>query len=197
MWPPDAVLDRLAGLERPAIDGLRWTSRDQWHVTLRFLGPADVAAVGAALAGLNAAPATARIGPAVGRFGHRILHVPVTGVERVASAVTTATSQLGLPPEDRPFAGHVTLARVSKGARVDLRRLAGGAVAASWAVAEICLVQSRLSSTGSRYEVLERFRLLGGNVAQKEAQSGDHRIGAVHNVAPGESDDVPPAGSQE
>ena len=157
--PPDAVLDRVAGLDRPAIDGVRWTTRDQWHVTLRFLGSADVDTVRSALAGVGAAPVTARLGPAVGRFGHRILHVPVTGLEQVASAVIAATSQLGRPPDDRPYAGHLTLARVAKGARVDLRRLAGAAVAASWEVTDFCLVQSRLSSAGSRYEVLERFRL--------------------------------------
>ena len=37
VWPPDDVLDRLAVLPRPEVDGLRWTDQDHWHVTLRFL----------------------------------------------------------------------------------------------------------------------------------------------------------------
>ena len=36
--PPAAVLDQIAELTRPEIEGLRWTTRDQWHATLRFLG---------------------------------------------------------------------------------------------------------------------------------------------------------------
>ncbi|HUR22235.1 MAG TPA: RNA 2',3'-cyclic phosphodiesterase [Acidimicrobiales bacterium] len=158
VWPPDTVLERVAALERPVIEGVRWTTRDKWHVTLRFFGPADVETVRSALAGVDAAPAIARLGPAVGRFGNRILHVPVSGLERVASAVIAATSDIGRPPDDRPFAGHLTLARVAKGARVDLRLFAGAAVAGSWDVTDVCLVQSHLSPAGSRYEVLDRFR---------------------------------------
>ena len=74
VWPPDDVLDRVAALERPDVAGLRWTTRHQWHVTLRFLGPVDdVGAVVDALAGSEAPAATVTVGPAVGRFGHRVL----------------------------------------------------------------------------------------------------------------------------
>ena len=73
-----------------------------------------------------------------------------------------ATAHLGRPPDDRPYAGHLTLARVAKRARTDLRPLTGALVAARWTVDRICLVESHLSSTGARYEVLERFPLAGG-----------------------------------
>ena len=39
--PPDEVLDLIADLPRRAQAGLRWTTRDQWHVTLRFLGEVE------------------------------------------------------------------------------------------------------------------------------------------------------------
>ena len=160
VWPPAAVLDVLAGLERPSLDGLRWTGRDQWHVTLRFLGRVEAVeeAVGA-LTALDAVPAEARVGPTVGRFGQRVLHVPVHGLDSVAGAVIAATTDVGEPPEDRTFAGHLTLARVARGARVDLRRLTGRPVAGSWTVDEVCLVESHLSSKGARYEVVGRFPL--------------------------------------
>ena len=56
-----------------------------------------------------------------------------------------------------PFAGHLTLARVAKGARVDLARLAGEAVSGRWTVGEVCLVESHLSPAGARYEVVGSF----------------------------------------
>jgi 2'-5' RNA ligase len=160
VWPPDEVLDLLAALDRPEIHGLRWTRRDQWHVTLRFLGPVpDAAPVAEALSGLDLPSSAAVLGPAVDRFGRRILHVPVAGLEAVAAGVVGATERLGQPPDDRPFHGHITLARVADRARVDLQPLTGRAVHAKWRVGTICLVESRLSPAGARYEVLDRFPL--------------------------------------
>jgi 2'-5' RNA ligase len=161
VWPPDEVLDLVAGLPRPGIDGLRWTGRDQWHVTLRFLGPvADVAPAADALAALEGVgPLTAVLGPAVERFDQRVLHMPVGGLEPVAVAVAGATGHLGKPPDAGPFHGHLTLARVAKHAKVDLRRLVGAPMEARWPVDAVCLVESHLSPAGARYEVLDRFPL--------------------------------------
>ena len=110
------------------------------------------------------APAHAVVGPEVGRFGQRVLQVPVAGLDDVATAVVAATSDLGQPPEDRPFHGHLTLARAQprrhgRSVRVDLRPLAGALVAGEWPVDAVCLVESRLHPHGARYEVLEKFRL--------------------------------------
>jgi len=161
VWPPEDVLHALAGLARPEIPGLRWTGREQWHVTLRFLGAVDdPAPVVDALAEVGRlAPIGAVLGPSVGRFGHRVLHVPVAGLDELAGQVVAGTAGLGRPPEDRAFSGHLTLARVAKCARVDLRPLAGEAVVGRWTVDDVCLVESRLSPTGARYEVLERVPL--------------------------------------
>ena len=41
MWPPPEVVARLAALARPTVEGVRWTTPEQWHVTLRFLGWVD------------------------------------------------------------------------------------------------------------------------------------------------------------
>ena len=162
VWPPEDVLDAVAALHRPEVPGLRWTAPEQWHVTLRFLGRVEkVDEAVEALETVRAAPAAAVAGPEVGRFGRRVLHVPVTGLDEVAAAVVSATAGVGEPPEDRPFAGHLTLARVARGARVDLRALAGQPVAGRWPVAEICLVESHLSPKGARYEVVTRFPLAG------------------------------------
>ncbi|HVF13953.1 MAG TPA: RNA 2',3'-cyclic phosphodiesterase [Acidimicrobiales bacterium] len=163
VWPPGPVLDVVAGLRRAEVPGLRWTGRHQWHVTLRFLGTVgDIGPVVEALRPVaegEAGRVEAVLGPAVGRFGNRVLHVPVGGVEELAGRVEDATRGLGEPPEDRLFTGHLTLARVAKGARLDLAELAGEAVSEHWTVRELCLVESHLSPSGARYEVLERFPL--------------------------------------
>ena len=159
--PPDGILDRVAQLNRLAVKGLRWTGREQWHVTLRFLGQVnDVEPVVGALATLSTSPAvSAVIGPAVGRFDQRVLHVPVAGLRALAADVVRATAHLGRPADDRPFVGHLTLARVSKGAKVDLRALTGAAVSGSWTVEQVCLFESKLSPSGARYEVRETIAL--------------------------------------
>ena len=163
VWPPEEILERVAAVPRPDVEGLRWTQPHQWHVTLRFLGRVDeVDDAVASLSGMGAAePAEAELGPQVGHFGRRVLHVPVSGLDRLAGRVAAATAEVGEPPEDRPFAGHLTLARTSKSARVDLRRLAGGAIDGGWAVAELCLMESRVSAAGARYEEVRRFALTG------------------------------------
>ena len=155
------MVQALAALPRPAVAGLRWTSPDQWHVTLRFLGEADPAAAGGAFARIGpVGGAAAVVGPATGRFGGRVLHAPVQGLEGLAAATVAATAGVGVPPPERPFVGHVTLARSRHPRGVDLRSLAGAPVAGRWVVRELTLVASRSGGpAGSRYEVIETLPL--------------------------------------
>jgi RNA 2',3'-cyclic 3'-phosphodiesterase len=158
VWPPPEVVATLAALPRPEVDGVRWTTADQWHVTLRFLGTVDdAAAVEGALTSVRAPATRAVMGPAVIRLSRHVLCVPVAGLEQVAAGVTSATTHLGHPPEDRPFKGHLTLARGRPGAHA--RPPAGAALAAEWNVGEVCLVESRLHPHGARYQVRARFSL--------------------------------------
>ncbi|HET7489048.1 MAG TPA: RNA 2',3'-cyclic phosphodiesterase [Acidimicrobiales bacterium] len=160
VWPPAgaaaAITAALAGA--PAPDRrLRWVPAERWHVTLRFFGEADPDEAAGALAAVGAPAAEATLGPATGRFGRRVLHVPVAGLEGLASAVVAATAGVGRPPEERPFAGHLTLARARDRRGVDLSPWCGLAVAASWPVGEVTLVASR----GGAYEVVGRRPLPG------------------------------------
>jgi 2'-5' RNA ligase len=158
VWPPAEIVEQVAALPRPDVRGLRWTPSHHWHVTLRFLGSVESAEpVEAALSTVRCGPLDVTVGPAVGRFGHRILHVPVTGLEALAEAVVAATRHLGEPPEERVFTGHLTLARAERRARTDLRPVTGTPIAGSWTVGEMTLVESR----GGRYEVLASFPLGG------------------------------------
>ncbi|HSH60543.1 MAG TPA: RNA 2',3'-cyclic phosphodiesterase [Acidimicrobiales bacterium] len=161
VWPSPEIIERLNGLERPDVDGLRWTTADQWHVTLRFLGDADDVAAKDAFGWISAGgPTTAELGPVTGRFGRRVLHVPVAGLEELAAAAVAATAGVGKAPDSRPFSGHVTLGRARDRRGVDLRPVAGVAVAGRWDVSEITLVASHLGGRGpARYEVVETLAL--------------------------------------
>lgn len=160
VWPTDEVLDAVAALPRPAHPGLRWTTRDQWHVTLRFLGSVeDVDGARAALCGVAAAAADVEVGPEVGRFGRRILHVPTAGLDAIAAATVQAMRNIGEPSDPRPFHGHLTLARSGRGG-ADLRALAGAPISGRWRAREVTLVRSHLGGgVGARYEVIERVPL--------------------------------------
>jgi 2'-5' RNA ligase len=142
------------------VDGLRWTTPEQWHVTLRFFGEADPAAARRSLSGFAADRCHARLGPETGRFGRRILHVPVAGLAELARLVTDRTAAVGEPPDRRHFRGHITLARATAAGRgIDFRPLTGTPIEASWPVGQITLVASHPHPQGARYEVLERLSL--------------------------------------
>ena len=157
VWPTPEVRELLAAVPRPADPSVRWTTPDQWHVTLRFLGEVADVAVGdvrSALAAVAARPSrVARLGPATTRLGRGTLMVPVAGVDDLGAAVVEATRHVGRPPEDRPFTGHVTLAR-GRGRRPVPAALGGQAVEGTWPVGEVVLVRSRLDRRGARYDTV-------------------------------------------
>jgi 2'-5' RNA ligase len=158
--PPAPIRAAIAALDRPDAPGVRWTTADQWHVTLRFLGEVeDPSPVVVALDSAGLAPATATLGPRLVALGRGVLTVPVAGLDALAGAVTAATAGVGNPAGGRPFRGHLTLARARRGASV--RSLAGAAVAATFPVGEVRLVRSRLGPGGARYDDLHVRRLLG------------------------------------
>lgn len=158
VWPPADVLDALGALHRPVAAGGRWTRRDQWHVTLRFLGPADPDEVTSALAGLRHAPVEAVVGPEVGLLGEGVVQVPVAGLDSLAKAVVSLTAGLGRPPEDRPFVGHLTLARV---AGEPPAGVLGQSLSTSFPVDAVALVTSELGGNAARYTTVATFPLSG------------------------------------
>jgi 2'-5' RNA ligase len=159
------VVAAVTALERPDLPAVRWTREEAWHVTLRFLGgvgPHDVPGVAAALGVLRAlAPVVAELGPATRRLGRSVLVLPVAGLGDVAAGVDESLAIAGVAPEDRPFRGHLTLARARGRASLP-RGLSGAPLAARWVVDEVTLVESSLhGARGSRYTVLERVPLAG------------------------------------
>lgn len=154
-WPPADIVAQLEQLPRPDEPGVRWTPPQNWHVTLRFIGPAIIDEVRRRLDGVELPAATAQLGPEVRRLGRDGVVVPVTGVDALARAVTEVTRAVGRPPEDRPFRGHLTIARVRRGD--DRCSLVGHRFGASFSVDEVVLARSTLSSTGAHYDAVTRW----------------------------------------
>ena len=152
IWPSDDVLDRLADIERPKDQGVKWVLQENLHVTLRFLGDADETEVAARLADTLLPAATAVVGPAFDLLGERSLISPVAGVDELAVVVHQALRGLGTEPERKRFQGHITVARLARNARP--HRSAGRLFDATFAVDEIALVASTLHDTGAIYETV-------------------------------------------
>jgi 2'-5' RNA ligase len=165
--PPPDVIELIGDLPRPELASLRWTTPDQWHVTLRFLGevvvPSTVAdalrQVPSMLEASGAGDVEASLGAATAWFrGRQILHVPVAGLDDAARAVATATGPWGKTPDVPAFSGHLTLARVRRG-QTGPANLAGTPISAEWDVRAIELMSSTLGPGGSRYGIVARVPL--------------------------------------
>jgi len=156
--PPPTLLDRLDELDRPDGAGVRWSRREQWHITLCFLGEVERAAAEAALEQLTAERAVADLGPTVGRLGDRVICVPIAGLDDLATAVAAAMDGLGEAPDDRSFKGHLTLGRARSATTAV--PLVGTPWQASFPVDRVVLVESHLGSGPARYETVAE-QLLG------------------------------------
>jgi 2'-5' RNA ligase len=154
---------------------LRWVEPDNLHITLWFLGevsePDGEALVTALEKPLGAGAFTLRIAGARAfpeHGGPRALWLGLTagreGLLTIHDRLTQTLQPLGYEPEKRPFAPHLTIARVKDARRPDvaaLRRLlrefkneVGGCE-----VRQVTLFRSHLSPKGSQYERVLRVPL--------------------------------------
>jgi 2'-5' RNA ligase len=138
VWPTEEVCDAIAALPRRA--GVRWTRREQWHVTLRFLGEVDDPTEWSERIRTVAAQHPSRtitLGPKTTMLGRENLVVPAAGVDDVAAALGA-----------EKFRGHLTLSRRAT------RDLAGDPFTASWHATEIALIRSHLGRGPAVYETI-------------------------------------------
>jgi 2'-5' RNA ligase len=156
---------------------VRWADPAQFHLTLKFLGTVPDERVPAVSAGLDAV--AGRAGPiavvagGLGGFpslrSARVLWAGITtGVPELAAlavAVDGAMSDLGFPPESRPFRGHLTIGRVRspRGGPALIDAVAGASAAefGSWTAEEVVLYESRLRPTGAIYVPVSHHPLRG------------------------------------
>jgi 2'-5' RNA ligase len=170
--PPDvraALLAVMAGVE-----GARWQTDNQLHLTLAFLGETDrhgLEAATDALATVVAPPlglALAQFGTfdtsRPGRIGTLWIGVdPPDRVSALARSVRTALRRAGLAPDPRKFTPHVTLARFgnSGATREALRPFLTHTPTprASWQATDFHLVESTLGHEGAHYTPVATCRL--------------------------------------
>jgi len=172
---PPAVKEELAQLQgelrAQGAGRLRWVRPEGIHLTLKFLGgvsPAMAERVRDALAAAISDPFSlslrlGRVGSFGGRTRLRVVWVGLEGdTEQLASLadlVENALAPLGFPRERRPFAAHLTLARVPDETGIEERSRLADLLEGfqrlplpSMTVSEVSLMQSFLSPAGARYE---------------------------------------------
>ena len=174
---PPAVRDALGRLQDElkarGAGRLRWVRPEGIHLTLKFLGEVPAAkreAVENALAGAVVSPFAldVRLGSLGGFGGRQRLHViwvglegDVEGLAELAALIEEALGPLGFPREGRPFAPHLTLARVPDDAGIQERSRLADLLEAfpspslpSMTLTAVNLMQSFLQPTGARYQCL-------------------------------------------
>jgi len=168
---PDPVARALLLLEG-GVPGARWQTREQMHLTLRFIGDvdgSDARALDEALAGIEA-PAFELQLHGVGQFGNKQPHSLWAAarkhdmLDHLQRKVDNAIRKVGQPQDAHKFMPHVTLSRLR---HPDLDRLREWLVAHAlftsdlFTVDAFCLYSSKLTSDGSIYRVEQEYPLRG------------------------------------
>lgn len=166
---PDLIAQQLAMLQA-GVPGAHWQTREQLHLTLRFIGEVDgrdAAAADDALS-LIEVPKFSLALKGVGEFGGKTPHALWAGVrdkEPVAflqRKIETALQRAGLPPEQRKFVPHVTLARLRgspRGRVMDFLTDHALYASAAFDVEAFILYSSVLTPNGSIYRAERAYRL--------------------------------------
>ncbi|HEY4943362.1 MAG TPA: RNA 2',3'-cyclic phosphodiesterase [Rhizomicrobium sp.] len=167
---PDALAQHLALLQA-GVPGAHWQSREQLHLTLRFIGDVDGLAAAAIQDALSAiqAPSFELAPHGVGEFGGKHPHALWVGVRpnealhHLQRKVETALQRAGIEAERQKYTPHITLARLARGAAVGrvIDWLTDHALfsAAPFAVAGFILYSSVLTDHGSIYRAERAYRL--------------------------------------
>ena len=149
--PPESVLDAIAAL--PAVPG-RPTTRDQWHITLQFLG--DVEDLDAIELRLETPAGEVQFG-GLGTFPGVVWLGLRQGSEMLTALALEIAAQLGVQ-DQRTYHPHLTLSRFKERRKPKLPEI--GAVGEAWLVDEAIVYESILKPTGAEYRAVASFPLM-------------------------------------
>lgn len=179
---PSELKERVAEFQqrlssRLSTNALKWTKRDQWHLTLVFLGNVDVDRIDAVKASLSSACAphasmnlrleTAGCFPNFKR--PNVIWIGVGGDVGPLGALANSTRGALEPfcerPEKKPFNAHLTLARTREAPMRELARI-GASIQSlkmeplgAWRADHVELIRSELLPEGPRYTLLQTVPL--------------------------------------
>ncbi|MCP4384795.1 MAG: RNA 2',3'-cyclic phosphodiesterase [Hyphomicrobiales bacterium] len=167
---PAETGERLAFLSG-GLPGARWITKDNYHLTLRFIGDIDMHIaddIAEALGRVQRIGFTVSI-DGLSSFGGRKPHAIVARVRpsrplnEMQAEQERIIQRLGLPPDHRKFTPHVTLARL-RGASsrdvADYLTARGGFQCEPIPVSRFVLFSARNSVGGGPYVVEEAYPLL-------------------------------------
>jgi 2'-5' RNA ligase len=171
---PSVVRENLAALLeslRAVSPQTRWVRPENLHVTLKFIGEVPetkLAGIRGTLAGVCSEQPVALDFRGLGFFPNE-KHPRVSWAGIVASAnlktlaadIDGATEKLGIPPEQRPFSPHLTLARFEPPHLPEKLRAAiqenAGRDFGSLRTCRFHLIESKLKPSGAEYTTVESF----------------------------------------
>jgi 2'-5' RNA ligase len=166
---PPEIGDRLS-LLRGGLPGARWIDRENFHITLRFIGDIDrdvADDIADTLGGVSRPGFDVTI-DGIMAFGGRKPHAIVARVQPSRDLIELQAEherrlqRIGLPAEQRKFIPHVTLARLRGATGRDVAEylsLRGGFSAEPFPVERFVLFSSRNSVGGGPYVVEEEYPL--------------------------------------
>lgn len=152
------------------VPGARWQTREQLHLTLRFIGEVDgrdAAMLDDALAGIEAPGFPLQL-HGVGQFGNKQPHTlwasarPNEALGHLQRKVDNAIRRVGQPQDAHKFTPHVTLARLKhpeQGKVIEWLTHNALYTSPEFRVGAFQLYSSRLTSDGSVYAVERTYPL--------------------------------------
>jgi 2'-5' RNA ligase len=176
---PEPVKEAIREVQEGIAASLRlsWVKPDNIHLTLKFLGDIDPAALDP-IAGIMSETAAdfsfltlsaKGIGVFPGMRNPRVLWVGLSGdihpLMSLQAKLEEGLAALGFPKEARGFTAHLTIARIKE--RIDPRNLSQAMEKFSrfetdpFTSQELILYQSKLHPKGAVYTPLKRIRLKG------------------------------------
>jgi len=160
----DSLLTAMAGLPN-----IRWQTRAQLHLTLRFIGevePSLAEDIRYKLSAVKFSPFAFEV-RGIGIFGPekapRMLWAAVAEgapLRELYRRISANLNGLGVEPETRKFTPHITLGRFkgSRGERLSQYLAAhGGLAVPAIPAGRFALYRSHLGSEGAHYEVIETY----------------------------------------
>lgn len=165
--------DRSSGLQNLQDDALsaRWTSPEQYHLTLRFLGDTEDPQAEALQERLTEIdlPSFLLGGEGLGVFPSvrkpRVLVARMNeepGLAALQSRIADITTEIGFKEERKPFNPHVTVARLARVSSQEVRSYLknhDGFSIEPFVVDEFRLYESQLGSAGAVHTVVQSYRL--------------------------------------